>query len=141
MAEKRKSSYKLTKSAMVTATALLLAMYGCMVLIKPGIFTSLLSGSILFLLAITALARVNDIEPTKTSRRWHVRRFGLVMAGTGAVALTAAPWLEGAPYASWEDIVFQLGMLLTWMTTPHMPPWWEWISKKDGTGNDATKNN
>ena len=119
------------KRSIVTATALLLGIYGCTITIKPGLLTTVLSTIALLGIAATALARVNGIGQGKNSKRWHVRRVGLIMAGVGALALCAAPLMGLDRPPLWRDVIFKWGIMLTWLTTPHMPPWWRWISHKD----------
>lgn len=127
------------KRSIVTATALLMGIYGCTIAIKPGLLTTILSTIPLLGIAATALARVNDIGQGKNSKRWQARRVGLTMAGIGALALCATPimGLDGPP--PWKDVIFEWGIMLTWLTTPHMPPWWRWISRKDHN-DEFTKN-
>ena len=128
------------KRSIVTATALLMGIYGCTIAIKPGLLTTVLSTVALLGISATALARVNDIGPDKNSKRWHVRRVGLTMTGVGALALCVASLigLDGPPL--WRDVIFKWGIMLTWLTTPHMPPWWKWIAHKDHK-DEFTKDN
>lgn len=128
------------KRSVVTATALLMGIYGCTIAIKPGLLTTVLSTIPLLGIAATALARVNDIGQGKNSKRWQVRRVGLTMAGVGALALCTAPimGLDGPPL--WKDVVFKWGIFLTWLTTPHMPPWWKYITHKD-VSDELVKDN
>ncbi len=127
------------KRPVVMVTALLMGIYGCTIAIKPGLLTTVLSTIPLLGIAASALARVNDIGQGKNSKRWHVRRVGLTMAGVGALTLCAAPimGLEGPP--PWKDVIFKWGIILTWLTTPNVPPRWRWISRKD-YNDEFTKN-
>lgn len=108
----------------------LTVLYFLGVYVKPGLATRILSIFSLSVLLITALARVSDLTVNLTGTRWHVRRFGLVLAGAGAVALMTLPLTEDI-YPSWREVMFQFGMALTWFTTPGMPPWWRFIASKD----------
>lgn len=131
MVAKRKHKYLIGKRSLFMAIALLMAIYLCVTFIPPGLVTKIVSLSSLTVIGLTALARVNDIERTKVSKRWQVRRIGLTMAGIGAVALGAAQVLELASPPVWRDVIFQLGVMFTWLTTPNHPPWWKWISHND----------
>lgn len=88
-----------------------------------------------FLLLVTALARLNDIKRSENSKRWWVRRMGLLMVFTSMVMFIAAYFTKFAPY--WDEIRQFLtlwGVLLTWMTTPPskgMPPWHKLITRYD----------
>lgn len=84
------------------------------------------------LISITAVARLNDIKRHQSSKRWWVRRIGLAMVAVSMVMLMASYFTIAAPY--WNPTMRILGLwgfLLTWMTTPQMPPWWKYISRKD----------
>lgn len=83
----------------------------------------------LAVILITAVARVNDIQPDKTSKRWQFRRAGLTIAAAAAAAMLLAP-LYGAQIG-WSTVALIWGFALTWLTTPEMPPWWRWISGRD----------
>lgn len=119
------------KRSIVTATALLMGIYGCTIAIKPGLLTTVLSTIPLLGIAAPALARVNDIGQGKNSKRWQARRVGLTMVWVGALALCVAPIMGLDGPSPWRDVIFNWGIMLTWLTIPHTPPWWRWISHKD----------
>lgn len=119
------------KRAAVSALLSLLTIYICVAFLKPGFLTELLSMTSLGFITLTALARVNDIERGKVSKRWQLRRLGLTMAGIGAVTTAIAELSNLLPSPDWRMIFFRWGIAITWLTTPHMPPWWRWISYKD----------
>lgn len=119
------------KRSIVTATALLMGIYGCTIAIKPGLLTTILSTIPLLGIAAPALARVNDIGQGKNSKRWQARRVGLTMVWVGALALCVAPIMGLDGPSPWRDVIFNWGIMLTWLTIPNMPPWWRWISRKD----------
>ncbi len=89
----------------------------------------------LAVLAVTAVARVNDISPEKLEARWHVRRAGLSIVAAAAVALILSP---GTYTASWKDVALYVGMAMTWVTTPQMPPWWKYITKGEDDARDRS---
>lgn len=109
--------------------AAMTALYFLGQFVKPGLVTYAISAVALAVILITALARVNDITIELTGGRWHVRRFGLVLAGAGASALLASPLMTG-DYPSWREVMLEAGVALTWFTTPGMPPWWRFIAGK-----------
>lgn len=107
----------------------LLLVYGLTVLVPSGWLTYGLSTVALLVIWLTSVARVNDI--TARGRRWHVRRLGLVLCGTVAVVLIAAPLFPPVDFPSWNDVLLRWGFALTWFTTPNMPPWWKYISGEE----------
>lgn len=108
----------------------LIALYFLTVFVPPGIVTLLTSIFALVVIFVTALARVNDITIHMTGKRWHLRRFGLVLAGMGAAASMVLP-IAQQTYPTWSQVMLQLGVAFTWFTTPGMPPWWKFIAGKE----------
>lgn len=81
---------------------------------------------------VTAVARLNDIKRTQTSKRWWVRRLGLLLISVSMIMLIASYFTVAAPY--WNAIMRLTGLwgfALTWATTPGMPPWHKFISRHD----------
>lgn len=111
----------------VIGFALLFGVYAGSLFIPAGIVTYLLVVPPALICALTSLARVNDIGVEKMSLRWQVRRIGLVMAGAGSVMILAAPFTGYGP-VSWRGVLLVWGVGLTWLTTPEMPPWSEYIT-------------
>ena len=84
------------------------------------------------ILFITAVARLNDVKRHQSSKRWWVRRFGLLLVSVSMAMLVASYFTIGTPY--WNQTMRLTGIwgfALTWLTTPGMPPWWKYISKYD----------
>lgn len=78
----------------------------------------------------TAIARLNDI--TATGKKWFVRRIGLILVASGTASLALSPVLGYAgSYPSWRAAIVFWGLALAWLTTPHMPPWWKYISGEE----------
>lgn len=119
---------KLQWRSFATAVVVVLAAYFGSVFILPGVVTWLLILPPSLVVAITALARVNDIGPEKMQLVWHVRRLGLIMAGAGAVMLMTTPFGEAPSYPTWRAVILVWGLALTWLTTPNMPPWWLYVT-------------
>jgi uncharacterized membrane protein YdjX (TVP38/TMEM64 family) len=90
-----------------------------------------------FLILITALARLNDIKRSQNSKRWWVRRLGLLGVFVSMTMFIAGFFFTFAPY--WKQVIALAGLwgvLLTWMTTPGMPPWWKYIARNDPPENE-----
>lgn len=107
--------------------ALLAAVYAGSLFIPAGIITYWLVVPPALICAVTSLARVNDIGVEKMSLHWQVRRIGLVMAGAGSVMILATPFTGRGP-VSWSGVMFVWGVGLSWLTTPDLPPWWDYIT-------------
>lgn len=82
------------------------------------------------IIAITSLARANDIKPEMTGMIWHLRRLGFITAGTAAVTYLTVPLAADPMWPSWRAGLLQWGVALSWLTTPGMPPWRRYISGK-----------
>lgn len=105
--------------------AFILIFYIASVMIPAGAVTTLISLVCLSLIGLTALARLNDIPHDYTSRRWQIRRLGLILGGAACINLSVAMLTEPP---QWREVMLYLGVWLTWFTTPNMPPWWRYIS-------------
>lgn len=84
------------------------------------------------LIFLTAVARLNDIKCSQNSKRWWVRRIGLMLVTVSMVMVIASYFTLATPY--WYQVqrfTGLWGLALTWFTTPGMPPWWKYISKYD----------
>jgi hypothetical protein len=111
------------------AVGIFVAIYVSSLLIPPGIVTWLLITPPAVICGITALARLNDIGVECLGQEWQVRRIGLILAGAGAVMMVTGTLLDSnAP--TWKMVIFTWGIALTWLTTPLLPPWWQYISGK-----------
>lgn len=84
----------------------------------------------LLIVTVTALARINDIGKKKQGIEWHIRRIGLILAGSGAATLLLSPLSETPKYPSWTGAMLFWGIALTWLTTPNMPPWEKYVFGK-----------
>lgn len=102
--------------------------YAAGAVIEAGIGTYLASLPALAVLALTSLARVNDIGEDKTDWHWQLRRIGLTLVGVAAVVLACTPLVHTEAYPTWKGLAMYYGFALTWITTPNMPPWWRYVS-------------
>lgn len=78
------------------------------------------------IVAITALVRGNEIPVEVDSWRSHMRRAGFFFAGIGAVSFMISP-LKGF-WPGWNAWFMMWGIACAWLTTPNMPPWWDYIT-------------
>lgn len=112
------------------AVFLILLVYTASLYVMPGWVTWAMIFPASLIVAITALARVNDIGPERMGRRWEVRKVGLILAGAGSVMIMATPFTESPVFPTWRAVVVMWGFALTWLTTPDHPPWDYYISGK-----------
>lgn len=125
------------------ALAIVSAIYMCSVVIPIGWATYIITLPALAVIMITSLARVNDLSANLISKTWQLRRIGLILVGTAATTLVLEPWsdilkgiaLTKADFPSWKEVILRLGFAFVWITTPHMPPWTQYVWK----GKDADK--
>lgn len=114
---------------LVITCSVIAALYMLGVIVKPGLLTWAASVPPLGLIAVTALARVNDIKKGRTGALWQARRVGLSLTGTAACVLLCAPLVDTSSSPTWKGLMMYYGFALTWLTTPNMPPWWKYISQ------------
>lgn len=78
-------------------------------------------------IGLTAAARLHDI--TDLGKRWFIRRLGMILVASGALALILAPLLGYSnSFPTWRSSCIYWGFALSWLTTPNMPPWWKYIN-------------
>ena len=85
-----------------------------------------------FIVLVTAVDRLNDIQKELNSKRWWARRIGLGMTSIAMVMAITSYFSIPGPYWAYTTRFLGLwGWALTWLTTPGMPPWWKYISRYD----------
>lgn len=94
----------------------------------PGVTSWLLGSPALVLITATAIARLNDIGPAQKGWVWQLRRIGLALSGACALMFLLMPFAEVPRYPTWQMTGLVWGFAISWFTSPHMPPWWEFIS-------------
>lgn len=86
---------------------------------------TIISSVSLFVVFITMLCRANDLRWRK-GVKWQARLIGFVVCGTMPIGVAFA----SGPPTFWEAM-FHFGLMLVFVTTPHLPPWWRWISGQE----------
>ena len=112
------------------AVLVIASIYILSMLFKPGIVSYLFILPPALVVAITALARANDIGPEKMGFRWQFRKLSLVLVGSGAVLVMGAPFAHDPIYPAWRTVILMYGFAGAWMTTPGMPPWDYYVTGK-----------
>lgn len=127
--KKAKNKALLNKMAFATVAAIALFLYTIGVTVKPSWLTYGLQLPSLVIMALTALARVNDIGPDRKGWQWEGRRIAFSAAGAAAIALMFGPF-SGQDFPSWRGLLLTWGVAGVWLTTPGMPPWDKYIMGK-----------
>lgn len=112
----------------VSALACLAATYYILQQPAPGMAAWLLGLPAAGIVAATALVRGNQIPAEVTSWRSQLRRAGFLFAGLGSLSFALSP-LAGM-WPDWHALFFVWGIAATWLTTPNMPPWWDYMTGK-----------
>ena len=89
----------------------------------------LISSFSLLVISITMLARANDLRWRKGAK-WTARLFGFILSGTSPVGIVGG-WFASGQIPIFYFMLFVIGQMLVFVTTPYLPPWWKWISGKD----------
>ena len=76
---------------------------------------------------ITVIVRAND-QKLKPGLRWHVRMFGLVLAGCSPIGIFGYE-LVTQNWPNIYDALFRVGLAMVFMTTPGQPPWHKMVWK------------
>jgi hypothetical protein len=126
--QKAKNKAVLHKGAVLGVVAAAAILYAAGFNIKAGWLTYCLQLPALAILAVTALARVNDISSERTTWIWQLRRVGLSFVGVAAVSLAFSPWSAAQEFPAWREMLLIWGFALTWISTPGMPPFWKYVS-------------
>lgn len=88
----------------------------------------------LVLISITMLCRANDLR-WRAGWKWQIRLAGFVIVGAMPFGIIAVEWATHT-WPSPYETAFRIGLFLVFVTTPHLPPWWKWISGEEEA--DAT---
>lgn len=112
----------------LSALACLAATYYIIEQPAPGVGAWIAGLPAAAIVAMTALVRGNEIPAEVDSWRSHLRRAGFLFASVGAISFIMHPMLGSWP--SWDALLFLWGIAGTWLTTPNMPPWWDYMTGK-----------
>ena len=88
-----------------------------------------LSTFALVLISITMLCRANDLR-WRSGLQWQIRLMGFVTAGASPIGVIAMEWATHT-WPSPYEVAFRFGLLMVFVTTPQLPPWWRWVSGKE----------
>ena len=115
------------KAGLAVASALLL-LYGVSVFFPSGSLTHLPVALPAAVIGTTALARVNDMSQEHVSKRWQLRRVGLILAGVSSMIYILKGLSAASPPLEWRELLMLYGVAFTWITTPDQPPWWQYVT-------------
>lgn len=83
----------------------------------------------LIIISITMFYRANDLR-WRPEPKWQVRLVGFMLAGVMPVGVVGTEWY----FSEWPspyEAFFRAGLMLVFITTPQLPPWWKWISGQE----------
>ena len=80
----------------------------------------------LLVIAATMFVRANDLR-WRAGAQWQVRFIGFSLAGVGGLIVPLYDLYKGGIPSFWE-VVFRIGVTCVFVTTPYLPPWWEWLT-------------
>lgn len=81
----------------------------------------------LLLITVTMLCRANDLR-FRRGLAWNVRLLGFVLSGCAPLGIIG----QELAHQEWPDVytvTFRAGLLLVFLTSPHLPPWWKWVGR------------
>lgn len=93
----------------------------------PGWLTYCLTLAPLAVILLTSIARINDISNESVGAYWNVRRCGLILVALFGANIGVAPFGPEQDFPNWWRVVGVWGFALTWLTSPHQPPWPQYI--------------
>lgn len=137
---------KLHAAQAICATGVLGLVYWLSTVVPSGPLTWALVVPADLIIALTTLARVNDMTQQQTGWRSQLHRISYLLAGVAAVGYLFLE-LEGHPqYPPWKSVMLQWGIALNWLSAPGLPPWHRYMSGdflrkeiKDGSQNVSGK--
>lgn len=94
----------------------------------------LISAIALALVSATMLARANDLG-WRPGAVWHFRRLGFILAGFAPWGIVYSDFKSGGELLSLYEVLFRVGISFVFVTTPHLPPWWKWITGRADIDN------
>lgn len=111
------------KSVAVYAVALLAA-YALTMFLQPGWGTYAIALPAYLIVGLTCFARANAIVGDDV--RHNVRRFGFTIMTGLEFMLIVEPIFGSFP--RWPRVFGNWALVMIWMTTEGLPPWWELIT-------------
>lgn len=87
----------------------------------------------LLVIAATMLARANDLR-WRSGFHWNARLIGFILTGFAPFGIMGWEWFA-EQWPSLYEVLFRFGLMLVFLTTPYLPPWWKWISGTDNGDN------
>lgn len=87
----------------------------------------------LSIISVTMLARANDLR-WKKGLIGTSRLIGFILAGFAPFGMVIYDFLLHT-YPGLYECLFRFGLMLVFVTTPYLPPWWKWIIGWDPTAH------
>lgn len=87
---------------------------------------AIISSVALLLISVTMLARANDLG-WRPGNFWMLRRIGFILAGFAPWAMIYIDLRSGGTSLTIFEIIFRWGVALVFLTTPYLPPFWNYL--------------
>lgn len=80
----------------------------------------------LFIISITMLARANDLRLKKGIVPVS-RLLGFIVTGFTPIGVVGHEWIT-KDFPNFYETAFRFGLMLVFVTTPYLPPYWRFIT-------------
>lgn len=91
-------------------------------------FKFFLSACALGTISLIMFFRCNDLG-FRPGLFWMKRRIGFILVGTMPIAMLYSHAMRRAQDLTFFDTMFHVGLALVFMTTPYLPPFWQWLMR------------
>lgn len=114
----------INKKSLVLYAVIMLLAYALTLLLPVGWGTYFAALPAYLIVGMTSLARANDL--VEDGMMQDTRRFGFAIMAGMALMFIFEP-ISGS-FPRWPRVFAMWSLALVWLTTPNLPPWWEWAT-------------
>lgn len=114
----------INKKSLVLYAVIMLLAYALMLLLPVGWGTYFAALPAYLIVGMTSLARANDL--VEDGMMQDTRRLGFAIMAGMALMFIFEP-ISGS-FPRWPRVFAMWSLALVWLTTPNLPPWWEWAT-------------
>lgn len=114
----------INKKSLVLYAGIMLLVYTLTLFLPVGWGTYFAALPAYLIVGMTCLARANDL--VEEGLMQDTRRFGFAIMAGMALMFILEP--IGGSFPRWPRVFVMWSLALVWLTTPSLPPWWEWAT-------------